>query len=196
MSLKSKIKKLLPKSVTTFIRRWAESFQWFFLNTMLSSFPSHTVRKFFLRLMGAKIAKNVAIYGGNEYRNPKGLTVGVGSALGHRAILDARMGLNIGKSVCFGTEVMIWTLHHDYNNINFDAVGAPVVIGDYVWLGSRCIILPGVTIGEGAVIASGAVVTKDVEAYTVVGGVPARAISKRENKDYDYMPGFHRMHLV
>ncbi|OOQ57226.1 transferase [Mucilaginibacter pedocola] len=136
------------------------------------------------------------MYGGNEYRNPKGLTVGTGSALGHRAILDARRGLTIGKSVCFGTEVMIWSLHHDYNDTNFKVVGDSVVIGDYVWLGSRCIILPGVKIGDGAVIAAGAIVTKDVPAYTVAAGVPAKVVSKREEKDYDYAPGYSRMHMV
>ncbi len=53
------------------------------------------------------------------------------------------------------------------------------MIGDYAWLGPRCIILPGITVGEGAVVAAGAVVTKDVEPYVVVGGIPALKISDR-----------------
>lgn len=175
---------------------WFYSFQWLFLNNFISYFPSHTVRKFTLRAMGAKIDKHAAVYGGNEYRHPKGLSIGEGSAVGHRAILDARRGLTIGKHVCFGTEVMIWSLHHDYNHINFDVVGGPVVIGDYVWLGSRCIILPGISIGEGAVIAAGSVVTKNVEAYTVVGGIPAKKLADREKKEYDYSPGYHRLHMI
>lgn len=178
------------------VRIWKASLEWLFLNNIISHFPSHSVRKAVLRLMGASLAKNVAIYGGNEYRNPKGLKVGKGSALGHRAILDARRGLNIGENVCFGTEVMIWSLHHDYDDVNFKVVGAPVNIGNYVWLGSRCVILPGVTIGEGAVIAAGAVVTKDVEPYAIFGGVPAKRIGTRENKEYDYAPGYYRLHMV
>ena len=57
-----------------------------------------------------------------------------------------------------------------------------ITIGDGVWLGARAIILPGVTIGEGAVVAAGAVVTKDVEPWAVVGGNPAKFIKKRELK--------------
>jgi acetyltransferase-like isoleucine patch superfamily enzyme len=83
---------------------------------------------------------------------------------------------------------MIWTMHHDYNDLNFKAIGGPVIVEDYAWICSRAIILPGVTIGEGAVIAAGSVVTKDVAAWTVVGGVPAKKISVRERKNYDYTP--------
>lgn len=71
-----------------------------------------------------------------------------------------------------------------------------MTIGDYAWLCSHCIILPGVTIGEGAIVASGAVVTKDVEPWTVVGGIPAKEIAKREQKDYDYRPGAYWVPFV
>ncbi|WP_455429725.1 acyltransferase [Mucilaginibacter lappiensis] len=81
---------------------------------------------------------------------------------------------------------MIWTLHHDYNSTDFAQTGQPVIIEDYVWLCSRTVILPGVTIGKGAVVAAGAVVTRNVQPYTVVGGVPAKPIAKRnENLTYD-----------
>ncbi|WP_461453691.1 acyltransferase [Mucilaginibacter sp.] len=96
------------------------------------------------------------------------------------------MGLTIGNNVNISTQVVIWTLHHDYNSPDFAQAGSPVIIEDYVWLCSRAIILPGVTIGEGAVVAAGAVVTKNVEPYTVVGGVPAKYIAKRNtNLNYD-----------
>ncbi|WP_425562996.1 DapH/DapD/GlmU-related protein [Mucilaginibacter gynuensis] len=81
---------------------------------------------------------------------------------------------------------MIWTLHHDYNTTDFAQVGKTVVIEDYAWLCSRSVILPGVTIGKGAVVAAGAVVTRDVQPYTVVGGIPAKPIAKRmEDLTYD-----------
>jgi acetyltransferase-like isoleucine patch superfamily enzyme len=96
------------------------------------------------------------------------------------------MGLTIGSNVNISNEVMIWTLHHDYNDADFASTGQAVIIEDYVWLCSRSIILPGVTIGKGAVVAAGAVVTKNVEPYTVVGGIPAKQIAKRnENLTYD-----------
>jgi acetyltransferase-like isoleucine patch superfamily enzyme len=81
---------------------------------------------------------------------------------------------------------MIWTLHHDYNSADFAQIGQPVIIEDYVWLCSRSIILPGVTVGKGAVVAAGAVVTRNVQPYTVVGGVPAKFIATRnENLTYN-----------
>lgn len=146
--------------------------------------------------MGAHISEKVAIYGQNEFRNPAGLTIGEGSSIGHRCILDARKNLTIGRNVTLGTEVMIWSLHHDYNDKHFRAVGKPVVIADYVWLGSRCIVLPGVTVGSGAVVAAGAVVTKDVLPFHVVGGIPAKTISRRKKQAYDYFPAKDRMHFV
>ncbi|WP_409014249.1 MULTISPECIES: acyltransferase [unclassified Arcicella] len=91
---------------------------------------------------------------------------------------------------------MIWSLHHDYNDLHFKAVGGKVTIKKFAWLGSRCILLPGVTIGEGAVVAAGAVVTKDVPPYTIVGGIPAKPIAKREEKEYDYSPNGYKLHLV
>lgn len=65
-----------------------------------------------------------------------------------------------------------------------------VAIGDYAWICCRSIILPGITIGEGAVVASGAIVTKDVPPYTIVGGTPAKIIGYREKKAYSY--GYHK----
>ena len=104
--------------------------------------------------------------------------------------------ITIGKDVCLASNICIWSLHHDYNDIHFAAKGAPVRIEDYAWLCSHCIILPGVTIGKGAVVASGAVVTKDIEAWTVGGGVPDKPIGKREEKKYDYHPGAYWVPFV
>jgi acetyltransferase-like isoleucine patch superfamily enzyme len=148
--------------------------------------PFHTLRIFLLRLLGAKISPRVGMYRGFEVRSPWKLKVGSGTVIGHDALLDARMTLTIGSNVNISNEVMIWSLHHDYNSPDFEAVGQPVVIEDYVWLCSRSVILPGVTIGKGAVVAAGAVVTRNVLPYTVVGGVPAKQIAKRnENLTYD-----------
>ena len=77
------------------------------------------------------------------------------------------------------TEAIIWTLNHDYNDIHFCGKGASTEIGTYAWICSRSIILPGIKIGEGAIVASGAVVTKDVPTFTIVGGIPAKVIGKR-----------------
>lgn len=125
-----------------------------------------------------------------KIRNPKGLTIGENSSIGPNVLLDARSGLKIGKCVTIAYDAIIWTLHHDMNSTTFEGKGGKVTIDDYAWLCSRCIILPGVTIGKGAVVASGAVVTKDVEPYTVVGGTPAKVVGQRAIKDYTYKPNF------
>jgi acetyltransferase-like isoleucine patch superfamily enzyme len=70
-------------------------------------------------------------------------------------------------------------MEHDPQSSNFGSVSEPVVIEDYAWLSCRSVVLPGVTVGKGAVVAAGAVVTKPVEPYTIVGGVPAKPIGKR-----------------
>lgn len=105
-----------------------------------------------------------------------------GVSIGPNVLLDARCGLRIRKNSVIAYEAIIWTLNHDYNDDYFCGKGGPVEIGEYVWICSRAIILPGVKIGNGAVVASGAIVTKDVEPYTIVAGVPAKEISKREKK--------------
>lgn len=147
--------------------------------------PFHTLRIFLLRSMKAKISYKVGMYRGFEIRSPWKLKIGQGTIVGHNALLDARMGLIIGNNVNISNEVMIWSLHHDYNATDFAQIGQAVVIEDYVWLCSRSVILPGVTVGKGAVVAAGAVVTRNVLPFTVVGGVPAKQIATR-NKNLDY----------
>ena len=99
--------------------------------------------------------------------------------LGDRAFLDGRSGLTIGDGVNFGSHVTVYTRQHDVDSHDFAEVGAPVTVGDHAWVSSHSIVLPGVTIGEGAVVAAGSVVTKDVAPYTLVGGNPARYIRDR-----------------
>lgn len=101
-------------------------------------------------------------------------------------MLDGRKGLKIGRSVVIAYEAIIWTLNHDYNDVHFCGKGASVEIDDYAWICSRSMILPGIKIGKGAVVASGAIVTKDVPPYSIVAGIPAKVIGKRMEKAYDY----------
>ena len=141
------------------------------------------------------IGENVSMYNSLEIRNPKGLILEGNNSLGKYILLDARKDLIIKRGAVIASHVLIWTLQHDYNTKDFRATGAPVTIGEYSWICSRSIILPGVTIGKGAVVASGAVVTKDVEPYTIVGGVPAKKIGMREIVEYDYRHNSN-LHIV
>ncbi len=152
----------------------------FIAQKMISFLPFHILRigitNVFFR---SQISYSSGLYYGVEIRHPWKLKIGRSSIIGHNVLLDARKNLTIGSNVNISSEVMIWTLQHDYNDEFFSAVGKETVIEDYVWICSRAIILPGVRVGKGAVIASGAIVHKDVPEFTVVGGVPAKFISNR-----------------
>lgn len=94
-------------------------------------------------------------------------------------------GVIIGNNVDIAQETNIWTEQHDYNSPTYASVCEEVVIEDYVWIASRATILPGVRIGRGAVVASCAVVTKDVPPLAIVAGVPAKIIGWRtDNMQY------------
>ena len=97
-------------------------------------------------------------------------------------ILDGRGGqLSIGDDVDIGTQSHIWTAEHDPHSPTHATTGGPVTLCDYVWIASRVTVLPGVTIHRGAVVACGAVVTKNVPESAIVGGVPAKVIGERKN---------------
>jgi maltose O-acetyltransferase len=87
--------------------------------------------------------------------------------------------IRTGSNVSIGPEATILTLGHDPRSATFEDRGGDVVIGDRVWIGYRAIVLPGVTIGEGAVVGAGSVVTKNVEPYAIMAGNPARKIGER-----------------
>jgi acetyltransferase-like isoleucine patch superfamily enzyme len=105
-------------------------------------------------------------------------------------LLDGRkFAITTGSDVSIGPEATILTLGHDPRSPEFADKGGDVVIGDRVWIGYRAIILPGITIGEGAVVGAGSVVTRDVPPFAIVAGNPARIIGER-NRDLTYRLSF------
>ena len=170
----------------TRIRAFLDGLVWWIVNSFISGFPSIAFRNWALRLFGVKMTRNVRFYQGFHIRKPSNIIIREGVSIGPKVLLDGRCGLEIGNNVVIGYEAIIWSLNHDYNDEHFKGKGGKVSIGDYAWICSRSIILPGIQIGEGAIVASGAVVTKDVAPYTIVGGIPARVIGKRDNKEYQY----------
>lgn len=142
------------------------------------------LRKLFLsHICGVKIGKNSSILRKSIFKIRRNkIFIGDNCVINESCILDGRGGiLKIGNNVDIARETNIWTLQHDPDSDFHEQEGGDVIIEDYVWIASRCTILPGVKIGYGAVIASGAVVTKNVEPMAIVGGIPAKVIGKRKS---------------
>jgi acetyltransferase-like isoleucine patch superfamily enzyme len=123
----------------------------------------------------------------------KYITIGDNVVINRRTYLDGRIGITIKNNVSISPEVYIVSMEHDPNDPFFATRGGEVVIEDHAWIGARAMILPGIHIGEGAVVGACAVVTKDVNPYQIVAGVPARPIgqrSKQINYRCRYFPWF------
>lgn len=163
------------------------------LNLIGCVVPLHSVRKLSYRLAGVKIGKNSYVHMGCRFYLPINITIGNGTIIGDHCFLDGRAKLSIGNHVDIASGVLIYNSEHDINSEGFDPIEEPVEIRDYVFIGPRAIILPGVKIGKGAVVAAGAVVTDDVKPFEIVGGIPAKVIGERKVKDLHYKLGRARL---
>lgn len=154
-------------------------------NYFISYIPSHNIRNLYLRFFRSKIGKGSRIDMGCYLRSFNKLSIGDHTHINHGTIIQAFAPIKIGNNVSISLDCKLIAGGHDANSPFFEADHRPIIIEDYVWVGVGATILRGVKIGEGAIIAAGAVVTKDVPPYTIVGGIPAKYISKR-NKDLRY----------
>ena len=154
-------------------------------NTVINKIPSRHLRKWFYQMMGAEIGKNTFPCRRVEVLLPKGLKLADRVAVGWFAELDARGGITVDYDTNISSHVKLITGSHDIDDSGFTADFRPITIGHHCWIGTGAMVLQGVTIGNGAVIAAGAVVTKDVPSYEVWGGVPAKYIRNRR-KDLKY----------
>ncbi len=150
---------------------------------------ANSIRNLYYKYRIKKVGKNVCIGRDVSLISAKNIVIGDNVWIGDRAIFSAKGGITIGNNISMGPEVLIWTDNHDFYKpdklpFNDEIIKKPVVIEDNVWLGARCSIVPGVTIGEGAVVAMGSVVTKDVESCAVVAGNPAKIIKYRDKERY------------
>ena len=137
-------------------------------------------RAFLLRCFGAKIGKGCAIFNSCEVWQPWNLKMGDYATLSEKVICYTVDKIKIGCQTTISRDVFLCCASHDVASPIMELIYAPIVIGDNCWVAARSVIMPGRSVGDGAVIAAGAVVTKDVEPWTVVGGNPARFIKKRE----------------
>lgn len=146
------------------------------------------LRIYLYRKIGMKIGGGCVIRRGVYLGSPNELELGDGCFVG-RASLYCTGGVKIGRNVNISDGVVILTAKHDVNSASFEAAYNPIIIEDWAWIATNAIILAGVNVGEAAVVASGAVVTKDVPPYTIVGGNPAKVIGERKKQMFNYVPG-------
>lgn len=175
------------------IDNWFMDFGLMLLHWVSDTVPISQFRHLMFTSAGLSLGRGSTIHMGVRFFSPQGVTIGDDSIIGFRTFLDGRAKLTIGSHVDIASEVMVYNSEHAVNSTDFHATRAPVTICDYVFIGPRAIIMPGVTIGTGAIIAAGAVVTKDVPEFTIVAGVPAKSIGDRTNKHPQYRLGRARL---
>ena len=161
----------------------AGSFSSYVYGSIISFFPSHKVRRTVLSLYLAKLGKDTSVQMGCRFLNGRKVYLGDRNVINFGCLLDGRCyTIKTGNDVSIGPEATILTLGHDPQSATFADRGGDVIIGDRAWIAYRAIILPGIEIGEGAVVGAGSVVTKNVEPYTIVAGNPAKVIGHRNPK--------------
>jgi acetyltransferase-like isoleucine patch superfamily enzyme len=149
-------------------------------NRHVAHWPFHAWRNAFYRhLLRVDLAPDAAVHMGATFTTRGGVSLGPGTTVEPGVRLDGRGGLRLGAHVSVAPEVAFLTAEHDPSSDGFAGRLGPIEVGDRAWIGFRAVILPGVRIGEGAVVAAGAVVRQDVAPWTIVGGVPAKPIGTR-----------------
>lgn len=151
------------------------------LNVTYNFIPVFYLRNIYLYLFGIKIGDGSAIHRACKFFHLGKIVVGNNSVINFGCYLDNRRGIFIGNNVGIAHNCKIYTLGHDINDPHFKTKGSPVHINDNVFVFSNSLIMPGVTVKEGAIILAGSVVIKDVEPFTIVGGNPAKFIGFRNS---------------
>ncbi|MBO4378987.1 MAG: hypothetical protein IK133_04375 [Clostridia bacterium] len=142
------------------------------------------IRKCVFRMILKSVGKGVFIDYHTYIRYAKRVSVGDGTTVNRGCRILAShyykdVEITIGKHCAVAPEVCFLASQHDYHDLTLPDTAASIHVGDYVWIGARSVILPGITIGEGAIIGANSVVTHDIPPYTVAVGVPARVIKER-----------------
>jgi acetyltransferase-like isoleucine patch superfamily enzyme len=176
-----------------FLRRvWFDGLL-FVCNRIVGHVPSHAVRKFFYRsVMKIEIGERSFIFCRAHFDARGGFRMGSHSAINEECRLDNRGGITIGDNVSISPQVCILTADHDPHSPTFAGRQRPVRIDDHAFIGTRATILPGTTIGRGAVVAAGAVVTREVAPLAIVAGSPAKEIGRRD-PSLDYQVEYCRL---
>jgi putative colanic acid biosynthesis acetyltransferase WcaF len=148
----------------------------FFINPLN---PFSGLKVSLLRFFGAKVGQRVVIKPGVNIKYPWNLEIGDHAWIGERVWIDNLIKVRIGRHVCLSQGAMLLTGNHNYSSTSFDLVVKPITLEDGVWIGSRAAVCPGVHCHSHAVLAVHSVATKDLDAYTIYQGNPAKPIRKR-----------------
>jgi putative colanic acid biosynthesis acetyltransferase WcaF len=141
--------------------------------------PFHGWRNFLLRCFGARIARHVHIYPTARIWAPWKLICEENAAIAEDAVIYNPAPLQMGSHAIVSQQAYICGATHDYEDPNFPLIAFPSTLGAYSWVCARATVQPNVNLGEGAVLGLGSVATRDLEPWTVYGGVPARKIKMR-----------------
>jgi putative colanic acid biosynthesis acetyltransferase WcaF len=146
-----------------------------------SPVPAFAWRRSLLRAFGARLASSALIYPSCKVWAPWNLRMEAGSCLSHYVDCYSVSSISIGRNATVSQYTYLCTASHDYNDVAvpMPLVAAPIVVGDYAWITACAYIGPGVSVGEGSVVAARSVVVRDVEAWSIVGGHPAQLIRRR-----------------
>jgi putative colanic acid biosynthesis acetyltransferase WcaF len=142
--------------------------------------PFHRWRAFLLRCFGAKLAPNVHIYPKARIWAPWNLICADQATIADEAIVYNPERIELGSHAIVSQQAYLCGATHDYEDPNFPLVALPISIGPYAWVCARATVQSGVRVGEGAVLALGSVATRDLQRWTVYGGIPARKIKMRK----------------
>ena len=159
--------------------RWARIL-WRMVNaTLFRITPTNKLRIAWLKLFGAKLRWNHVIYSSARIFAPWNLSITTGSVIGPRVEIYNKAPVSLGTGVVISQDAFLCTASHDVSSPTMALVTQPIVVEDNVWICARAIVLPGVTLHTASVVGAGAVVAKDVETWSIVGGSPAKFLKKR-----------------
>jgi maltose O-acetyltransferase len=164
-------------------------------NHVISHVPSRRLRRgWYRRVLGWEIGANASILLGLQVQMAglrRKVRIGRNTVINYDCLVHVTGGLEIGDNVSVSPGVWLVTGSHDVNDPLHRSIYLPIKIGDYAFIGMRATVLGGITIGEGAVVMSGAMVTRDVPPYAIVGGVPAKVVGQRELTNPTYQLDYH-----
>jgi len=179
--------------MTKKVRRFLRAFTFYLYNHWVTSIPWYSLRTLYLRkILHVNIGRNSAIHMGCFFTG-NNIAIGNNTVINRNCYLDGRFGIEIGDNVSISPEVCILSLTHDINDSGFVPIGKKTVLKDFVWVGMRALILPGVQLPTGCIVGAGSVVTKSFDSHEIVAGVPAKVIGKRNSNltySLNYFPYF------